>query len=148
MATRAEFIAAARSMLGTRFVHQGRQPAAGVDCIGLLICAAKMIGINLIDHTTYGRNPNPRQLLGKFEENAMLRFEPGDIDPLPGDLLLFFNKESAGPQHLALAAEGRDGYALSMIHTSNDLKKVVENPYADPWPASLHSVWRLSQLED
>lgn len=53
-AERNAFIAAARSMLGVRWRHQGRT-VRGVDCGGLVAYAMKATGRPIADTPIYGR---------------------------------------------------------------------------------------------
>ena len=47
MPNRNELMIAARSMVGTPFIHQGRVPGVGLDCAGFGIEACKVIDIEL-----------------------------------------------------------------------------------------------------
>ncbi len=44
---RAHIVACARTHVGVHFAHQGRNPATGLDCLGLLIATAKQAGFLL-----------------------------------------------------------------------------------------------------
>lgn len=70
-----DFIAAARGWIGTPCRHQGRS-RAGVDCIGLVVMAARDCGLDAPVEATYGR----------FQ--AYLQFKP---------LLTKFCERVAGP---------------------------------------------------
>ena len=48
-----QFVAAARSWIGTPWVHQGRA-RHGVDCIGLVVMAAADCGLDVTMDATYG----------------------------------------------------------------------------------------------
>lgn len=50
---------AARAYLGVPFAHQGRSPAVGLDCIGLIVQAGLDGGhaFPAFDSTDYGRDP-------------------------------------------------------------------------------------------
>lgn len=52
----ASLVAAARRYMGVPFVHQGRT-FAGLDCLGLVVVAARECGIVLPDRRDYPRDP-------------------------------------------------------------------------------------------
>lgn len=52
MSQRDAFVAAARSMLGVKWRHQGRQPWA-VDCLGLIVLAMRAAGREVQDREGY-----------------------------------------------------------------------------------------------
>ena len=149
MTTRADILRAAREFTLTPFRHQGRAKGVGVDCIGLLVCAAREAGIELADRTDYSRQPIPAELLAGFgailDRKASLAVAPADvlvfwiIDPatLPPEQL------AETPQHVALATE------TGMIHSwSGGAKRVVEHGISHGWASRLHSVWSFRGLED
>ena len=43
------FADAALACVGTRFYAHGREPGRGLDCVGLVICAAAAVGIEIPD---------------------------------------------------------------------------------------------------
>ena len=68
----AQFVAAARSYIGTRCVHQGRS-RNGVDCIGLVVMAVRDCGLDAPLTADYGRTQAYLQfkpLLAKFCERV------------------------------------------------------------------------------
>ncbi len=68
----AKFVAAARSWIGVPWAHQGRS-RAGVDCIGLVVMAARDCWLQVPLDATYGRTQAYRQakpLLGQWCERV------------------------------------------------------------------------------
>lgn len=117
----AEFVAAARGLLGARWRHQGRKPWA-VDCIGLIALAGKEAGLVAEDEKGYGREPWDDRIRRGCRERWG--------DPLPvsqaraGDIAVI--RWGAGePSHMAIVGEHPDG-GLTLIHSHN-LHGVVEN---------------------
>lgn len=125
--------AAAEALAGTRFRLHGRDPATGLDCIGLLAAALAAIGRSAPLPTGYALRarslPPLRDLAAAcgFAETAA-RIEPGDV------MLL-----RVGPcqHHLAIALDGG-----RFVHAHAGLRRVVVMPGPPPWPAVRR--WRLS----
>jgi cell wall-associated NlpC family hydrolase len=125
----------ARKLLGVPFVHQGRHLTCGVDCIGLLVLAARADGQRLQDYATYSRRPKPTELLANLEKNAN-RIDLDDV--AAGDLLVFCVPYRGVPQHLGIATD--EG---TLIHTDAHVGRVVEVSLTVAWMRRAHSAWRL-----
>lgn len=148
MARRADIIESARSFLGTPFRHQGRARGIGVDCIGLIVCAARGAGIDVSDRTDYPLQPIPSELLAGFGANLD---RTDGIEHKPADVLVFWivdtdtlppERRAETPQHVALATEA------GMIHAwSGGARRVVEHGLTRGWASRLHSVWSFRGLE-
>lgn len=127
-------IAAARQSLGTRFRHQGRSARHGVDCVGLIIVAARAVGLDVKDVRAYGRQPQPAHFISYIERNALDRIDA----PAPGAIALF--DFGAGPQHAALLT------GKSMLHAYAPSRKVVEHGFTGPWPQRLCGLYAFTHL--
>lgn len=81
--TRQSIIRTAREFLGTRFLHQGRNPATGLDCVGLLIVLAQRLGYPHQDVAGYRRTPSAdtirQMLLLNCDEIPLGEIRDGDI---------------------------------------------------------------------
>ena len=129
--TPAAFIAAARSYVGAPFHHQGRT-RHGVDCIGLVVCAARDAGLALVDRTDYPRDPNgllPVELARQFA--AVESAQAGDI------LLMRFRGE---PQHVAILA------GTTLIHGYASIGRVVEHGLDAKWRRRIVAAYRLREF--
>lgn len=127
----ADFIAAARSYVGVPFHHQGRT-RHGVDCVGLVVCAAREIGIALADRTDYPRDPNgllPMEMARQLA--AVESARPGDI------LLMRFRGE---PQHVAILA------GETLIHSYASIGRVVEHGQDAKWRRRVVAAYRLREF--
>ena len=125
-------IAAARSWLGTPFHHQGRAPHVGLDCLGLLVCAARAAGLAINDRTDYPWRPDGKALLAGLEEHGAVRVN----EMQAGDVLLFrFDNQ---PQHLAIVSD-----AARMIHAYAPAGKVVETTISAAWLNRLIGIYRF-----
>lgn len=129
-----EAIAAhARSLVGRTFRLHGRDPATGLDCVGLVLVCLQAAGRPLAFPATYGlRNSDIATLLALGEREDVA---PGTPPMQAGDILLV----RPGPvQHHLLVALG----APSFVHAHATLRRVVETPFPSPWPVERH--WRLT----
>lgn len=134
MSTPGEQLAeAAASFLGTRFRLHGRDPATGLDCIGLVDASLRAIGRNPVSPRGYRlRNSD----VGNWLACASLSgFEDALGDKEPGDLVLY--SPGPGQHHLAIAES--DGL---FIHAHAGLRRVVRQHLTLPDPFLAH--WRLT----
>jgi len=102
MVTRAQLIREARKWLGTPFQHQGRVRGLGVDCVGLILCVMRDLGLGdyLAAHKAYAAQPVGRLVLEACR--AHLAEKPAS-GRLPGDVLVF--RVPVDPVHAALVTE-------------------------------------------
>lgn len=118
---------AAEALIGTRFRLHGRDPATGLDCVGLVAAA---LGITAAP-SGYGlRNRDVTAALA-FAPGAGLIESAGAIEP--GDVLLV--RPGTVQSHL-LIADTRGGF----VHAHAGLRRVVAMPGPLPWPVERH--WR------
>lgn len=126
-----EILGAARSMLGTPFHHQGRLPGVGLDCAGLIVCAFRAVGVELIDLQGYGRRTD--ELLRMLH----LNFE-ADAAGGPGWVRSFWVGRPGRVRHAAIdSGDGR------IIHTIEGGRMVEED--AGAWAKRRHWFWRLPE---
>ncbi|MBB3347641.1 C40 family peptidase [Sphingomonas sp. BK069] len=119
-------LAAARSLIGVRFRAQGRDPALGLDCVGLVAVALARAGAEVT---------LPRDYRLRRGTLPPLALPPGLVacdGARPGDVLLL--RVSPAQLHLALRAE------RGLLHADNVAGRVVERPGEAPWP--LVAAWR------
>ncbi len=126
-------IAAARACVGTPFHHQGRCAGVGLDCIGLVIHAARAAGMVVQDRTDYGLRPDGQSLARALETHGARRIDVFDA----GDILLF--RYDRQPQHVALATSTE-----TMIHSFAPARCVVETLISDYWKRRLVGAWRVA----
>ena len=111
--------AAARSMLGTPWMHQGRIPGVALDCAGLVICVARQLGIVAADFDVagYGRAPDGTML--QICQSLLIEADQYEVGCV---LALEIYKD---PQHLGIVGEYRHG-GLSLIHGASKAGRVIE----------------------
>ena len=128
-------VARARSLIGTPFRPQGRDPLHGLDCVG---AAAHAAGLSATDVR--------RDYALRGQALAEIEHEMCDIGCQPvqwhriehGDFVVC----ETGPAqfHIVVATPG------GFIHADASLRRVVERPLPLPWPPV--GVWRSIDEED
>jgi len=141
-----DLVRAARQYIGTPFRHQGRLKGAGVDCCGLMICAALDCGRDLLRElrnagftddqiSRYSRDLVFEQLHSMFAAVC----DPDPDEPI-GSLLLIKIPNGRSP-HVAIKSE------LGMIHAFDRIARVTEHRIDDLWRRVIHSAWRLKEID-
>jgi len=118
MTQRADIVSVARGYKGTPFHHRGRLPGGALDCVGVLICAAREVGIfsTGFDVPAYGPNPDGTMItlcdryMGRRVTQSTMQI--GDAIALKSDLEKY-------ARHLGIIADYTYG-GFSIIHASND----------------------------
>lgn len=124
---------AALGLVGTRFRLHGRDPATGLDCVGLMGCAMEAAGRKAVLPRDYAiRNRSVAHLL-HFAHKCGFGEAAGAI--AAGDLLLV---RPAPAQHHLLIAAPPHGF----VHAHAGLRRVVMTPGPLRWPLERH--WRLA----
>lgn len=111
----------AARLIGTRFRPQGRDPALGLDCLGLIVTAHAL---------PEGEVPGDYRLRGNHLDallaGAARRFRRvAPAAARTGDVLVM----EAGVNQLHLAIRTAAGF----VHADARLGRVVETPGAPPW---------------
>ncbi|MET1113245.1 MAG: peptidoglycan endopeptidase [Allosphingosinicella sp.] len=124
----------ARALVGVRFRPQGRDPGAGLDCVGAAAAAAEVPAARLRrDYALRGQH------LAVIEQGL------GDLgcrrvpveQAAAGDLLVC----AAGPAQFHIVIRAWD----SFVHADAGLRRVVERPLPVPWPVA--GAWRFFEGE-
>lgn len=127
-----QFAAAAESLLGAPFRLGGRDPATGVDCVGLVACS---LGVEGPRGYALRNSCIARHL--RFAEPA--GFVPAGGRPMRGDLILV----APGPaQHHLFVVLAHERF----IHAHAGLRRVVLHHGPLPWPELAR--WRLAPTKD
>ncbi len=128
---RAELIVAgARACVGTQFRVQGRLPSVGLDCVGVVVCAAAAAGIRLADMADYSlRGEQARRLAAALA--GWRRVERGTA----GDVLVV--APAVGARHVGVMTAG------GLVHAHAGLRRVVEGPVDPDW--RVIGLWRLPE---
>lgn len=139
-------VAAARRAIGVRFRLHGRDPAYGLDCVGLAALAIRAGGGLTIIPTGYAlRSGDSDAAAAMIEAAGLIRADhcqpSTQAGPQPGDLLLC--RAGPGQLHLVIDSGAPGG---GFIHADAQLRRVVERPGPPPWPVI--GRWRLAQTEE
>ncbi|KAF0171998.1 MAG: hypothetical protein FD162_2635 [Rhodobacteraceae bacterium] len=132
MSDPAAIVAAARSWIGTPYLHQASTKAAGTDCLGLLRGVwREVIGAEPVAVPAYSADwseaSGREDLLAAA--SAWLIAKPL-TEEAPGDVLLFRMRPGAVAKHLGGAA--RVGSDASFVHAYTG-HGVVETALSTPW---------------
>lgn len=128
----AAVLAAARGAIGTRFRLHGRDPAEGLDCVGLAALALRAGGaMGAVPQGYALRSGDAARVAAAVAAWGLAQAE----DARPGDLLLL----RAGPGQVHLAIDSGAG----IVHADAMLRRVVERPGTPPWPVI--GRWRASE---
>jgi|JI10StandDraft_1071094.scaffolds.fasta_scaffold83140_2 cell wall-associated NlpC family hydrolase len=141
--TAAEIIAAARECLGAPWRHQGRSLDTGLDCAGLVVHVAAVVGCEVIDISGYGRSPAGGQIEALLDAQPCL-LRVLDIDERqPGDVLLMQFAGVSEPQHLAILCEDE-----LLVHAWATVRKVTEHRADAAWLAKVASIMRVYRFAE
>lgn len=130
-------IESARAWCGVPWRHLGRD-RAGVDCIGLLLVAARDAGRDLPDPAPYAREPQGTRLLEGIA--ALCRRV---AVPEPGDVLLFRMGIFGG--HVGLATRHAAYGVPAVLHAYAPHRRVVEQVMDDTLRGALAGAFRLRE---
>jgi len=125
-----ELYEAAREFLGTPFKHQGRY-VHGVDCAGLVILSAKMIGKEIVDVGGYHRMPDDKALILAMDSQLIKVYRA----PVANDIVLMAVGRNA--QHVGIITPN------GIIHAYEGAGKVVEHNFDARWSKRLRGVYTL-----
>lgn len=109
----------ARALVGTRFRLHGRDPAHGLDCVGLAAAAFALAGVPSGYPLRGGEPGRVAAAIGRWLRRSA-------APRMAGDLLLM----ETGPGQLHLGVWTGDG----LVHADLGLGHVVERPGVPPWP--------------
>lgn len=127
-----DVIACARTYIGTPVIHQGRLKGVGIDCVGLIVCVAKELGINIVEPPPeYGRIIRDNQMTIRLNEQFIgpkKTWNPGDI------LVMGWRKRA---HHLGIATDG------GVIHANR--KSIVEHILGEPYTSKIMSAYEWPQ---
>ena len=139
MVTAAQFVDAARSYLGVRWHHLGRSKE-GIDCIGLLMCAAADVGLNHgLTPPIYAKGTRGFDIVNQI---ASISDEVALTQTRDGDILVF--ALGLYPAHMGIRST-KDGLP-AVIHARADRRKVIEELMAHDVQATLRRVYRPRML--
>jgi cell wall-associated NlpC family hydrolase len=127
---------AAEGLVGVPFRLHGRDPAEGLDCVGVVAAAFAACGARPREPRGYGlRNRS----LGSMLDLAARAGLSITAQPVaPGDIVLV--RPGPGQHHLLVALD-RERF----VHAHAGLRRVVVQPGPLPWPVERR--WRLESQD-
>ncbi len=129
------FLSAAMDCVGARFRLQGRDPAYGLDCVGLIAYCARAAGCTVSDKFDYDVTTDATILAAHLLESGFVKKEQGLLEPADVVLFSFFGS----PNHAAIST------ASGIIHADMRLRKVVHHRLAPTWRAALTNIYTLRE---
>lgn len=128
---------AAANLIGAPFRLHGRDPATGIDCVGLVYTSLVAIGRKPVAPEGYRlRNSDTRRW---FAAAPLSGFAAADGALEPGDLILIM--PAPGQQHLMIVEN-----LQSAIHAHAGLRRVVRQTMAPDLEILAH--WRLNPISE
>ena len=127
---------AAEVLVGTHFRLHGRDPATGLDCIGVLAAALAACGRAAVLPNFYMLRMRTIPEFGEAASAAGFALCTGRI--LPGDVVLV----RIGPCQFHLLVRVGDG---EFVHAHAGLKRVVRSALPTQWQVTRH--WRLAEKD-
>ncbi len=153
--TAKDLIKSARSRIGIKFKHRGRNNY-GLDCGGLLVVCFKDYNIYIKDILKYSREPIEefedtltenfdKPIFDKRLTNRKLRVEDLKI----GDLaILHFDDRRYIPRHICIVANHPLENKLTLIHTDSKISKVSEHIINNKFLDDIVLVYRPKYREE
>ncbi len=143
--TSRQIIEAARGYLGIKWGHQGR--AVGerhrrIDCIGLICCTMRDVGIPVSDRTNYLPMPDGSTLQRELGAQLVVC---RDRKLVPGRIVAFDDVCESSPCHVGILTDHPSG--IGVIHASASEKKVIEHRLDDTWRGQIRGVYRFAEGE-
>lgn len=125
-------VEAARSWLGTPYLHQASCKGAGTDCLGLVRGVwREVLGQEPEKTPAYTMDWSEPQRREELWAVASRYFEAKGLkDEAAGDLLLFRMRDGSVAKHVGIS--GRTGDEATFIHAYSG-HAVVESPLSTPW---------------
>jgi L-cysteine desulfidase len=128
MSTRDQIVHAARTFVGVPWRHQGRS-RMGIDCVGLLVAVAKIIGADHEDKLAYAHEPTNLEIVEHLRKySTHHKIEKGMN--MSGLIGIF--AQSIYPCHVGIFTM-KNGH-VNIVHARADRKKVVEETFVNGSP--------------
>lgn len=146
-------VLAARSWVGTPYLHGAGLKGVGVDCVGVILGVGEELRYftpeRLVEfrkkYGGYARTPNPRRMREGMLEYLRPLYWPHVEGVPPDGAIGWFQWRDDLPMHLAIIGtfEGR----RTMIHAYSTIGKCCENSIDSTWLARCNSWWQYSGAE-
>lgn len=125
--------AAAPALVGVPFRMHGRDPATGLDCVGVVVAALARIGRSVTPPADYPMRGGSLHRFDRWAAGCGFAPVPSQAVPASGDVLLC----APARQHFHVMIDCGD----VLVHAHIGLRKVVAVPPPVTWPVLRR--WRL-----
>ncbi len=126
----------ARTCVGSPFRHQGRSPALGLDCVGLIVFTLNSLGLKCFDFLDYKKNPMKNAISPHVDRAGFIQKSKSDMTA--GDLVIMrFGKYM---EHAAIVSD------RGIIHACEKYGKVVEHGLDMEWRSKIISVYNFPNI--
>ncbi|WP_417691554.1 NlpC/P60 family protein [Roseibium sp.] len=144
-----QIVAAARSWIGTPYVHQAATKGAGCDCLGLVRGVwREVMGSEPETPPPYTRDWAERKREETLRDAASRHMDPVPIDQAgPGDVLLFAFKTNLPAKHCAILTTAIDDPAPRIIHAHERLP-VAEVALVPGWRRKIRFAFGFPGVSD
>ncbi|WP_425101191.1 NlpC/P60 family protein [Tropicibacter sp. S64] len=125
-------VGAARTWIGTPYVHQASTKGAGCDCLGLLRGVwREVIGPEPVQVPAYTMDWSEPQGEERLWQAAMAHLSRKSLgEPAAGDVLLFRMRDGSVAKHVGI--QSRTGTDAAFIHAYSG-HGVIESALSAPW---------------
>lgn len=133
----------ARTWLGVRYLHQGRN-RFGADCVGFPLGVYAELGVVLPDWRAYGQEAQPPELLRRLGDalgDPVLRAPVRAGQLQAGDIVVMHFPKTSVPRHLAFIAD-RTGGGFNFIESNGNEGCVIERRLDDRYLSRVTHVYR------
>jgi cell wall-associated NlpC family hydrolase len=128
-----KFAEAAESCVGAQFRLQGRDPAIGLDCVGLIAWCAKATGLQVTHIPAYTLTSTPVALVPALLHAG---FSPRYSSvPHVGDVMVFDMGNCLNHAGVCLGAH--------MVHADMRFRRVVAHRIDDVWASRIADIYFL-----
>mgnify|MGYP005843803639 CR=1 FL=1 len=126
---------AALGLAGAPFRMHGRDPATGLDCVGVAVAALALIGRPVSPPDDYRLRGGSVHRFDRWAAGCGLLVVPSHNLEAAGDVLLC----AAGPQQFHVMIDA----GSVLVHAHIGLRRVAATPKPAPWPVLRR--WRLEE---
>ncbi len=135
MITRAQYIVAVLSCVGTPVGHLGRIPGKVLDCVGLPWCSVVQCGLQLEETPKYSRIPTGDEM----ESGLLLYADKVSCLENAHMLQVFVGKQ---PRHVVVPIGRNEGHLL-IVHAWRPNRVVSLVPFS----GVVHQMWKFRGVE-